>query len=85
MNKPVCFRAYLTALLILAAVPAQAADVKELVAVDRADFPGKEGRMIARDMVHRHNADALVYVLEGQIIMQVKDKPAVMLKAGQTF
>jgi len=39
----------------------------------------------ARDMVHRHNAHALVYVLEGEIVMQLKGKPAVTLKAGQTF
>jgi quercetin dioxygenase-like cupin family protein len=86
------FRSYLAALLILAAVPAGAADVKELFATDLADFPGKEGRVIevsyppgAQDVVHRHDAHAFVYVLEGQIVMQLKDKPAVTLKAGQTF
>src|SRR5262247_4766690 len=86
------FRAYLTALLMLAAIPTKAADVKELFAIDLPDYPGKEGRMIevsyppgAQDMVHRHDADAFVYVLEGQIIMQLKGKPAVTLKAGQTF
>ena len=87
-----CFRAYVAALLMLAAVPAEAADVKELFAIDLADYAGKEGRIVevsyppgARDMVHRHNAHAFVYVLEGQIVMQVKDRPAVTLKAGQTF
>ena len=86
------FRASLAALLMLAAVPAQAADVKDLFAIDLADYPGKEGRMIevsyppgARDIVHRHDAHAFVYVLEGQIVMQVKGAPAVTLKAGQTF
>jgi quercetin dioxygenase-like cupin family protein len=39
----------------------------------------------AQDMVHRHDAHAFVYVLEGQIVMQVKGQPAVTLKAGQTF
>ena len=93
MKKPnVYVHAYLAALLMLAAVPAEAADVKELFAIDLPDYPGKEGRMIevsyppgAQDMVHRHDADAFVYVLEGQIIMQLKGKPAVTLKAGQTF
>ena len=93
MKKPhLYFRAYLAALLMLTAVPAKAADVKELFAVDLPDYPGKEGRMIevsyppgAQDMVHRHDADAFVYVLEGQIVMQLKGKPAVTLKAGQTF
>ena len=86
------FHACLAVLLMLTAVPAKAADVKERFAIDLPDYPGKEGRMIevsyppgAQDMVHRHDADAFVYVLEGQIIMQLKGKPAVTLKAGQTF
>jgi len=87
-----CFRGYLAALLMLGAVPAHAADVKELFKIDLADYPGKEGLMIevsyppgAKDMVHRHDAHAFVYVLEGQIVMQLKGKPSVTLKAGQTY
>jgi hypothetical protein len=50
MKKPhLYFRAYLAALLMLAAVPADAADVKELFAIDLADYPGKEGRMEAKE------------------------------------
>src|SRR4051812_47811008 len=86
------FRVYIAALLMLAAVPVKDADVKELFAIDLADYPGKEGRMIevsyppgAQDVVHRHDAHAFVYVLEGQIVMQLKGKPAVTLDAGQTF
>jgi quercetin dioxygenase-like cupin family protein len=86
------FRGYLAAFLMLTAVPAEAADVKDLFAIDLADYPGKEGRVIevsyppgAQDMVHRHDAHAFVYVLEGQIVMQLKGQPAVTLKAGQTF
>ena len=82
----------LAALSMLAAAPTEAADVKELFATDLPDYPGKEGRMIevsyppgAQDVVHRHDANAFVYVLEGKIIMQLKGKPAVTLKAGQTF
>src|SRR6201982_2597404 len=90
MKKPdLYFRAYLPALLMLT-VPAKAADVKELFAIDLPDYPSKEGRMIevsyppgAQDMVHRHDADAFVYVLEGQIIMQLKGQPAVTLRAGR--
>jgi quercetin dioxygenase-like cupin family protein len=37
------------------------------------------------DPVHRHNAHALVYVLEGTIVMQVEGRRQVTLKAGQTF
>ena len=74
MRKPhLYFRACLTALLMLAVVPAGAADVKELFAIDLADYPGKEGRVIevsyppgAQDMVHRHDAHAFVYVLEAR-------------------
>jgi quercetin dioxygenase-like cupin family protein len=86
------FLTYLAAVLMIAAVPAEGADVKQLFAIDLADYPGKEGLMLevsyppgAQDMAHRHDAHAFVYVLEGQIIMQVKGQPAVTLKAGQTF
>ena len=82
-------RASLVAFLILAAVPAKAADVKELFAIDLADYSGKEGRMIevsyppgAQDMVHRHDAHAFVYVLEGQIVMQLKGKRSVRAPFG---
>jgi quercetin dioxygenase-like cupin family protein len=93
MKTPrVSFRAFVAALLMLAAVPAGAADVKDLFTIDLADYPGKEGRILevsyppaARDMVHRHDAHAFLYVLEGQIVMQVKGQPEVTLKAGQTF
>jgi hypothetical protein len=44
MKKPhFYFRTYLAALLMLTAVPAKAADVKELFAIDLADYPGKGG------------------------------------------
>jgi quercetin dioxygenase-like cupin family protein len=82
----------LAALLMLGAVPADAADVKDLFAIDLSDYAGKEGRIIevsyppgAKDVVHRHDAHAFVYVLEGEIVMQLKGNPAVTLKAGQTF
>ena len=91
-NAPWYRSASLAALLMLAALHAEAADVKELFAIDLADYAGKEGRMIevsyppgAQDMVHRHDAHAFVYVLEGQIVMQLKGQREVTLKAGQTF
>ena len=59
---------------------------------DLADFPGKEGLMItvvyppgAVDPIHRHNAHAFVYVLEGSIVMQVKGGKEVTLTPGQTY
>src|SRR5262245_14753302 len=86
------FRACVTARLILAAVPADAAHVKQLFVTDLSDYAGKEARMLevtyppgARDMAHRHDTHAFVYVLEGEIVMQVKGQPAVTLKPGQTF
>ena len=93
MKRPnLSFHVSLAALLLLTAVPTEAADVKELFAIDLADYPGKEGRMIevshppgAQDVVHRHNAHAFAYVLEGQIIIRLKGQPAVTLKAGLTF
>src|SRR5262247_4242694 len=93
MKKPhLYFRASLAALLMLAAVPAAAVDVKDLFAIDLPDYPGKEGRLIevsyppgGGDIVHRHDAHAFVYVLEGEIVMQLKGQSAVRLKAGQTF
>lgn len=37
------------------------------------------------DPVHRHNASAFVYVLEGTVVMQVRGGPEVTLAKGQTF
>jgi quercetin dioxygenase-like cupin family protein len=37
------------------------------------------------DVVHRHNAHAFVYVLEGSIVMQLKGEKEVTLKSGDTF
>ena len=37
------------------------------------------------DPVHTHKAQALVYVLEGEIVMQVKGQPAATLRPGEIF
>ena len=37
------------------------------------------------DPIHRHNANAFVYVLEGSIVMQVRGEKEVTVTAGQTF
>ena len=37
------------------------------------------------DPIHRHNAQAFVYVLEGSIVMQVRGGKEVTLTPGQTF
>ncbi|MGO4326860.1 cupin domain-containing protein [Cupriavidus sp. 2TAF22] len=56
------------------------------------EFPGKEALMItvvyppgSKDPVHRHNAHAFIYVLEGKIIMAVKGGKEVTLTPGQTW
>ena len=68
------------------------ASVTSLTSKDLREFPGKEALMItvdyppgAVDPIHRHNAHAFVYVLEGSIIMQVKGGKEVTLTPGQTF
>ena len=82
----------LLASLIASTLIAQDAQVTPLMSKDLADFPGKEGLMItvvyppgASDPIHRHNAHAFVYVLEGSVVMQVKGGKQVTLTPGQTF
>jgi len=71
---------------------AQEAKVAELMSKDLKDCPGKEGLMViveyppgSSDPIHRHNAHAFVYVLEGSIVMQVRGGKEVTLTPGQTF
>jgi len=78
--------------LIASALFAQDAQVTPLMSKDLADFPGKEGLMItvvyppgASDPIHRHNAHAFVYVLEGSIVMQVRGGKEITLTPGQSF
>ena len=83
---------FVPAFLIAGALIAQDAQVTPLMSKDLADFPGKEGLMItvvyppgSSDPIHRHNAHAFVYVLEGSIVMQVKGGKEVTLTPGQSF
>ena len=71
---------------------AQEAKVAELMSKDLKDCPGKEGLMVtveyppgSSDPIHRHNAHAFVYVLEGSIVMQVRGGQEMTLTPGQTF
>jgi quercetin dioxygenase-like cupin family protein len=80
------------AFLITSTLIAQDAKVTPLMSKDLAEFPGKEGLMItvvyppgASDPIHRHNAHAFVYVLEGSVVMQLKDGKEITLTPGQTF
>ena len=78
--------------LMSGTVMAQEAAVKPLMSKDLPELPGKEVSMItveyppgSTDPIHRHNAHAFVYVLEGTIVMQVKGGKEVTLTPGQTF
>lgn len=99
--KPVPFKAsILTVMLQMIAAAGLSADesqkaaaaVKPLVTRDLAGIPGKEVVMLTVEylpggasMPHRHDANVFVYVLEGSMIMGVKGKEPVTLKAGETF
>jgi len=82
-------------LLAVGPVTAQTApqpDVASVMSKELADLPGKEALMLtveyppgSADPVHRHDAHAFVYVLEGSVIMQVKGGKEVTLGPGQTF
>jgi quercetin dioxygenase-like cupin family protein len=83
-------------MVLLALMPvtlmAQEVKVTSLMSKVMTDVSGKEGLMITveyppggSDPIHRHNAHAFLYVLEGSVVMQVKDGKQVTLTAGQTF
>src|SRR5215831_13591985 len=66
--------------------------VTEVLTKDLTNIPGKEGLMLTveyppggSDPIHRHNAHAFVYVLEGSVVMQVRGGKETTLTAGQTF
>ena len=86
----------LVALLLLClmsgAAMAQEPKVASLMSKDLAEDPSREVLMITVEhapggssAVHRHNAHAFVYVLEGSIVMQLKGGQEVTLTPGQTF
>ena len=78
--------------LITETAMAQEAKVTPLMSKDLAEYPGKEVLMITVEhapggssAIHRHNAQAFVYVLEGSVVMQLKGGKQVTLTPGQTF
>ncbi|VVE40132.1 cupin [Pandoraea eparura] len=95
MKRMVFFGAALMCLCLTIAGPVTAAPeahVTPLSSTPLPEYPGKEVQMIvveyppgAVDPVHRHDAQAFVYVLEGSIVMGVKGGKTVTLKAGDTF
>ena len=91
-NPTLIFFLACSMLLVSSPLFAQEAKVTSLMSKPVPDNPGKELLMIsveyppgASDPVHRHNAQALLYVLEGSVIMGVNGEKPVTLTAGQTF
>jgi len=80
------------ACLLSGTLVAQEAKVTELMSKDLTKCPGEEGLMIivdyppgSKDPIHRHNAHAFIYVLEGSIVMEVRGGKEVTLTPGHTF
>ena len=70
----------------------RAATVNQLFEKDLSGVPGKELLMLTVEYIpggaslpHRHDAQVFVYVLEGELNMQVAGGPVVTLRPGQTF
>jgi quercetin dioxygenase-like cupin family protein len=71
---------------------AQEPKVTSLMSKDLPEAPGREVLMITVEhapggssAIHRHNAHAFVYVLEGSVVMQLKGGQPVTLTPGQSF
>ena len=78
--------------LMAGAAMAEEPKVTPLMTKDLPEYPGKEVLMITVEhapggssAIHRHNAHAFVYVLEGSVIMQLKNGEQVTLTPGQPF
>src|SRR5215467_1452974 len=84
--------AFVLLCLMTGTAMAQQAKVTSLMSKDLPENPGREALMITveyapggSDPIHRHNAHAFVYVLEGSVVMQLKGGEQVTLTPGQTF
>jgi len=78
--------------LLTGTAMAQQPKVTSLMSKDLTENPGKELLMITVEhapggasSIHRHNAHAIVYVLDGSVVMQLKGGQQVTLTPGQTF
>jgi quercetin dioxygenase-like cupin family protein len=72
--------------------PVSAESVTQFMTRDLIGVRGKEVLMITvtylaggASLPHRHDAQVFVYVLEGELTMQVRGHAAVTLQPGQTF
>jgi quercetin dioxygenase-like cupin family protein len=78
--------------LTLVGTAAQAQTVDTLLTKKLPEEPGKEIQVItvnyapgAVDVIHRHDAHVVVYVLEGEVEMQVRGSTLQRLGPGQVF
>jgi quercetin dioxygenase-like cupin family protein len=79
-------------LLSGASIADSSATVKQLMQKDLVSDPSKEAVMVTVEygpggasLPHRHDAQVFVYVLEGNLTMQVKGSGPVSLHPGDTF
>jgi quercetin dioxygenase-like cupin family protein len=84
--------AFILLCLMRGTATAEEPKVTPLMSKDLAESPGREVLMITVEhapggssAIHRHNAHAFVYVLEGSVVMQLKGGQQVSLTPGQTF
>jgi quercetin dioxygenase-like cupin family protein len=84
-----CLSVFLSGAVLADASPAA---VKQLMTKELVAAAGKEVLMSTvtyppggASPPHRHDAQVFVYVLEGELIMQVQGGPKVTLKPGETF
>jgi quercetin dioxygenase-like cupin family protein len=78
--------------LLTGTAMAQEPKVTSLMSKDLTENPGREVLVITVEhapggssAIHRHDAHAFVYVLEGSVVMQLKGGQQVTLAPGQTF
>jgi quercetin dioxygenase-like cupin family protein len=93
--KSSLFTILLSSAVCLGTLPVAAEDaaiVTPIMSKALPDHPGKEGLMISVEYkpggsspIHKHNANAFVYVLEGSIVMQVKGEKEVTVSPGEAY
>ena len=77
---------------VAGAAPQAGQSVATLTRADLSGLPGKEALLLSVEyspagasLPHRHDAEVFVYVLEGQVVMQVAGQKRQTLSAGATF
>ena len=78
--------------LMAGSAVAQEPKITSLMSKDLPENPGREALMITVEhapggwtVIHRHNAHAFVYVLEGSVVMQLKGGQQMTLTPGEAI